>query len=90
VSTAVRNALGTYGTNASCLDSDGDGFTRFAGDCLEGTAAVSPGAPELAGNSRDDDCNGAVDETPLTESGDFPDDEASAQLVSLPIKIPSR
>jgi hypothetical protein len=49
------------------VDSDGDGFTTCGGDCCDSSNVcsdpdlVNPGAFESAGNSVDDDCDGAVD-----------------------------
>lgn len=42
-------------------DSDGDGFSRLlgGGDCDDGAADVNPGAPDVPGNGRDEDCDGA-------------------------------
>jgi hypothetical protein len=62
---------------AAGCDVDGDGFAAAAcggPDCDDEDAAVRPGAPEAAGNGRDDDCDGATDEAD--------DDDASAASVS--------
>lgn len=45
-------------------DKDQDSFTVSAGDCNDCDAKVNPGAIELAGNTKDDDCNGQVDDAP--------------------------
>ena len=48
-------------------DGDGDGWTRCNGDCCETTdcapnpALVNPGAYDIAGDGRDNDCDGTVD-----------------------------
>lgn len=47
-----------------CQDLDGDGFTNCAGDCNDGTSAVSPDEEEVPGDGVDNDCN------PLTPDGD--------------------
>jgi hypothetical protein len=47
------------GTDTS--DADGDGFSIADGDCDDTRADVFPGAPELL-DSRDNDCDGVVDE----------------------------
>jgi uncharacterized protein (TIGR03382 family) len=43
-------------------DADGDGWTSCGGDCDDARPEVSPSAPEQAGNGRDDDCDGTVDD----------------------------
>jgi hypothetical protein len=55
------------------VDEDGDGFTTCAGDCCDSTLVcgspelVNPGAFEAAGNTVDDDCDGAIDNTVTTD-----------------------
>jgi hypothetical protein len=46
------------------IDRDGDGRTVAAagGDCDDHVMSSRPGATELAGNGKDDDCDGAADE----------------------------
>ena len=43
-------------------DVDGDGVAVCEGDCDDADPAVSPTAPEVCGNERDEDCDGVVDE----------------------------
>lgn len=53
-----------------CPDGDGDLYgapgsafcSRLATDCDDTDPAVHPGAPEVCGNGRDDDCDGVVDD----------------------------
>lgn len=53
-----------------CPDADGDHFgspgspncSRLAWDCDDADPLTYPGAPEVCGNGRDDDCNGLVDD----------------------------
>lgn len=53
-----------------CPDTDGDLYgapgsafcSRLATDCDDADPAVHPGAPEVCGNGRDDDCDGIVDD----------------------------
>ena len=40
------------------------------GDCLDSNPFVNPDQPETPGNSLDDNCNGQIDESPPTMSGD--------------------
>lgn len=49
------------------LDQDGDGAKTALlqrTDCNDHEAMAKPGAPEIPGNGRDDDCDGLADETP--------------------------
>ncbi|MCP4352976.1 MAG: hypothetical protein GY795_46590 [Desulfobacterales bacterium] len=39
-------------------DDDGDGYTENQGDCKDFDADVFPGAPEICGDNRDQNCNG--------------------------------
>ena len=56
-------------TSGGCEDLDGDGWTTCEGDCCDAPGAgcidfpelVNPGAFDVAGNSVDDDCDGATD-----------------------------
>ena len=43
-------------------DQDGDGYRAADGDCDDFEANINPMAIEVAGNTRDDDCDGATDE----------------------------
>ena len=43
-------------------DKDGDGFSVANGDCDDLNPAVYPGATEIQGNGKDDDCDGLIDE----------------------------
>ena len=40
------------------VDEDGDGWTDLEGDCNDSNAAIYPGAPEIAGDGVDQDCDG--------------------------------
>jgi len=43
-------------------DNDNDGYSPNQGDCDDTNSAVHPGADEVCGNDRDDDCNMIVDD----------------------------
>jgi hypothetical protein len=45
-------------------DADGDGKkpTQHSGDCNDHDPMIAPGMPEVAGNMKDDDCDGLADE----------------------------
>ncbi|MCK6524235.1 hypothetical protein L6R49_22750 [Myxococcota bacterium] len=60
----------------AAVDTDGDGHT-IIDDCDDNDAAVSPSAPERAGNSVDDDCDGEVDERPDTGQDDTGTDDTA-------------
>lgn len=56
-------------------DADADGFTTADGDCDDCDPKVNPGAFDVPGNLRDDDCAGGVDDatgcdTALASDGD--------------------
>ncbi|GMV39564.1 MAG: hypothetical protein AMXMBFR64_12800 [Myxococcales bacterium] len=57
-----------YGTGSSkCLcKADGQWSAITDGDCNDADPAVNPGAPELCGNLKDDDCDGLTDEEGAT------------------------
>jgi hypothetical protein len=64
-------------------DSDGDGKRPgiAKGDCNDTQMAIAPGAPEIADNRIDDDCNGLADDMgsdmPSTDTGDMDGDGQS-------------
>jgi hypothetical protein len=57
------------GCDVACPDVDGDGYLDAVcggNDCDDTNAAIHPGAAEVCGNSVDNNCNGASDETCTT------------------------
>lgn len=44
-------------------DADLDGWSWCGGDCDDNEALINPSSAEVAGNGRDDDCDGTIDET---------------------------
>ncbi len=60
------------GVPDNVADLDGDGWTRCNGDCCEtidcapNPARVNPGAYDIAGDGRDNDCDGTIDNAPST------------------------
>jgi hypothetical protein len=59
------------------LDRDGDGHetAERGGDCNDLVATIGPGNPEIAGNRRDDDCDGLADEVAVEGEPDQPSDD---------------
>jgi len=43
-------------------DTDGDGYTPAQGDCNDNDKAIYPGASEICGDGKDNNCNGSTDE----------------------------
>jgi Putative metal-binding motif len=65
-------------------DSDDDGKKSFIhqGDCNDHEMSIRPGNPEVAGNFRDDDCDGLADEDGLTPSADTMDRDSDGQSLA--------
>jgi hypothetical protein len=51
-----------YGDYLPDVDGDGDEPLTHEGDCNDNVASIKRGNPEVAGNLRDDNCNGLADE----------------------------
>jgi hypothetical protein len=51
-------------------DQDGDGYTPAQGDCNDCDPNINPGAIDVAGDGKDNDCNGSVDDPqPACDTG---------------------
>ncbi|MBW2735620.1 MAG: putative metal-binding motif-containing protein [Deltaproteobacteria bacterium] len=57
-----KNGRCLQATTTPGVDADGDGYPHAA-DCDDETPLINPGANEVCGNQRDDDCDGQVDES---------------------------
>lgn len=64
-----QNALAAHLAHGDyVLDADGDGFTAIGAcsgtmdDCNDNDASINPGAEEICGDGKDNNCNGIVDE----------------------------
>jgi hypothetical protein len=57
---------GRYAIGQS-VDGVGDGYSDCGGDCDDADAAIHPGAVDLPGDARDEDCSGAPACDPLAD-----------------------
>ena len=65
-------------------DADGDGYTVGQGDCDDTDATINPGAYEVPGNNKDDNCDGRIDEpTECDCSGTFNSDDINSYIKAL-------
>jgi hypothetical protein len=53
---------GLTDNHLNTTDDDGDEFTEAEGDCDDDDPNANPGAYDVAGNERDEDCNGVPDD----------------------------
>lgn len=59
-SSATAGGGGTGG--APCVDADQDGVTDCDGDCDDSDPTTKPGAPEICGDAKDNDCQNGPDD----------------------------
>ena len=52
------------------VDADGDTFTVASGDCNDADPTIYPGAPEIAGDGIDQNCDGVIDDGGIDADGD--------------------
>ena len=64
----AQTMTGTGGMYFLTSDRDHDGFSSCAGDCDDDNPLLHPGAIDLPGNTRDEDCDGAI----ACDPGDYP------------------
>jgi hypothetical protein len=64
------------------IDDDGEGPYVAEGDCNDHEASIKPKNPEIAGNFRDDNCNGLADEDGTTPSADTMDRDGDGQSMA--------
>ncbi len=57
---------GTSDEGTDAFDDDGDGYSEQDGDCDDTNPDVSPSAEELLEDGIDNDCDGIIDESPVT------------------------
>ncbi len=86
VSASLRARVSALPRSRHCEDRDRDGYTRVEGDLADDNINVYPGAPESP-DGLDNDLNGAVDETSVSDTSPFPHQIENSLSVPWPVRI---
>ena len=89
--TRIQSAIPNFTLSAACedpgcingTDLDGDGFCVESDDCDDNDPLTNPGADEICGDGRDNNCNGVVDDANIcAPPGDILIDTALVRILT--------